>query len=230
MEEIGKFGTVAIEDIERFHFQGDSVRLKSALRSMFRQDLIQQRTFLSSRHKKLKVVALTNSGKRLLEQEVALSRPVQKVYAGIKKVAEIDHGTAIYRMYQAEARKIRSSGGKIRRVVLDYELKKQIYQPLAKARRLPADEYENRREGIARANGLAVVDGKIPLPDLRIEYETPGGELGKVDLELVTDRYTDGQLTEKSRAGFKLYWADFSRPPGGSVRDERARRPRILFL
>ena len=46
---------------------------------------------------------------------------------------------------------------------------------------------------------------KIPVPDLRIEYETRDGELALVDLELVTRHYGGGYAAGKVRAGFSLY-------------------------
>src|SRR5437879_1827659 len=75
-------------------------------------------------------------------------------------------------MYQAERERIEKAGGRIRRVVLDYELKQKAYSPLAKAKALPPLDYARRQEQIARENGLKVVQGHITLPDLRIEYET----------------------------------------------------------
>ena len=47
--------------------------------------------------------------------------------------------------------------------------------------------------------------GKIPLPDLRIEYETREGEMARVDLELATEHYRGRNLAEKVRAGFSIY-------------------------
>jgi hypothetical protein len=46
-----------------------------------------------------------------------------------------------------------------------------------------------------------VIRGKIPLPDLRIDYETAEGDLAKVDLELATER---AQAATKGKAGFKI--------------------------
>jgi hypothetical protein len=184
--------------------------------------------------KSLHIVALTRSGKRLLERERSLnetvSRDSQQVYAGIRKIAEISHDVAIYRMYQAEAERIRALGGRIRRVVLDYELKKKVYSPLAKARRISQEFYRERQQEIARENGLRVVDGKIPLPDLRIEYENPGGTMEKVDLELVTDHYKESQLAEKSRAGFRLYIDGSSQSRGSSAFQEQELTAEILSL
>ena len=63
-----------------------------------------------------------------------MTRSGQKLYAGFVKPGEVAHDAAIYRMYQAEAARIEKAGGKIRRVILDYELKQKVYSPLAKAK------------------------------------------------------------------------------------------------
>jgi hypothetical protein len=62
------------------------------------------------------------------------------------------------------------------------------------------------------------VDGKIPVPDLRIEYQTAEGELRHVDLELATRHYRPQGLAAKARAGFSLY----------SFREDASRLRRIL--
>jgi hypothetical protein len=80
-----------------------------------------------------------------------------------------------------------------------------VYKLLAKARSLPPLEYAQRQAEVAAENGLPVIDGKILLPDLRIEYETADGEVEKVDLELVTEHYRRAQAAGKLRAGFKVY-------------------------
>ena len=41
----------------------------------------------------------------------------------------------------------RALGGRVRRVILDYELKAKVYAPLAKARRLPPERYARRAAG-----------------------------------------------------------------------------------
>ncbi len=51
----------------------------------------------------------------------------------------------------------------------------------------------------------AAVNGKIPVPDLRVEYENPELELRHVDLELATRDYRPRAMAEKASAGFALY-------------------------
>ena len=143
------------------------------------------------------VVALTKQGARLVRQDDQLPFD-QAIYAGFVKPAEVPHDAAIYAMYQAEAAEIEARGGKVRRVVLDYELKKNVYSKLAKERESGALEYARRQQEIAKENHLPVVDGKIALPDLRIEYETPEGDLDHVDLELATEHYHRGHMAREN--------------------------------
>ena len=115
-------------------------------------------------------------------------------------------------------------------MVLDYELKKEAYPPLTKARSISPEEYRRVQEEIARAHGLTVVEGKIPLPDLRIEYENAAGEPGRIDLELATGHYKGAQMLAKLRAGFHLYIAGTDSSRGTAVHDERELTAGILSL
>jgi hypothetical protein len=58
------------------------------------------------------------------------------------------------------------------------------------------------RRHSAQDDALTVVDGKIPLPDLRVEYETADREQTKVDVELATADYHRPSLAAKVRAGY----------------------------
>ena len=71
---------------------------------------------------------------------------------------------------------------------------------------------------LAQRHGLVVVNEKIPLPDMRIEYQTAELELSRVDLELATPHYGPRGVAEKAKAGFSLY----------SHREDASRLRRIL--
>jgi hypothetical protein len=71
-------------------------------------------------------------------------------------------------------REDRGQGGRNRRVVLDYEMKKRLYRDLAKLS--PGRASSEQKHLVAERHGLQVVRGKIPIPDIRIEYETRDGE------------------------------------------------------
>ncbi len=225
MREVGRFRTIAVEDFIATQYRGDGDRWSQDVKKLSAQNLLETRSIVIATHdrnhqthtRSLEVVVLTKKGKDLLRRfDREIRQAGQAVYAGFVKPREIPHDAAIYRMYQAEAAHIARQGGRVKRVVLDFELKKKAYTPLAKARRVSLEEYQRKQTEIAHQNGLKVVDGKIRLPDLRIEYETANGEAARVDLELATEHYRGEHMSAKSLAGFKIYADSRSFPPGGS--------------
>lgn len=244
LHDIGRFRTVAAEDLSNHRYRGHSAVMRDDLDSMLAQGMLQRRTALVAKGQhKLVVFVLTKAGQTAAERH--RSNPEQVVYRGYVKPSEVAHDAAIYRMFHKEAENIIARGGRICRVVLDYELKRQIYSPLAKLRAKNDKsgakagtkegasqrvDYAQKQAQVARANGLKVVDGKIPLPDLRIEYETATGEMTKVDLELATHHYHGSHLQTKAEAGFKMYAADGSADRGSAVLEQREITASILSL
>jgi hypothetical protein len=230
MHDIGRFRTVALEDLARHRYHGEPACMQQDLRSLRAQGLVQWRTvWTGPRSRKLGLAVLTALGKAVLERHGPMQAG-QSVYAGFVKPAEVRHDAAIYRMYHTEKQAIERAGGRVRRVILDYELKRKVYSPLAKVKALPPAEYAKRQIEVARQNGLKVIHGKIPLPDLRVEYETAGGELTRVDLELATGHYHGPALQAKAEAGFKFYAADGSGSRLSRVLEERDIVVAILSL
>ncbi len=156
----------------------------------------------------------------------------QRHYAGLVKPREAEHDAAIYRMFQAEAERIRADGGEVVRVVLDHELKSKVFGALEKRRLESPDgeDFERFQAQVAEANGLRAIDRKIPLPDLQIEYRTADGGLSRVSLELTTENYKGSQIAAKASAGFKLYALGGPSGGGSAVRDERELTADILSL
>jgi hypothetical protein len=215
VREIGCFRTIAVSDLAKYQYRGQKDIMREDLRSLVDQGLIRQRmVWTGGKHDKLSLVVLTKTGRELLERNAQM-KDGQAIYAGFVKPAEVAHDAAIYRMFQAEKSKIEGAGGRVRRVVLDYELKRNVYRPLAKAKAsLSSTEYARRQDEVARQNGLKVTGGKILLPDLRIEYETTGGAAASVDLEYATDHYRAAPLRGKAQAGFKFYAPESARSLG----------------
>jgi hypothetical protein len=205
LREIGRFRTVRVDDLARHFYPGRTHEMQEDLQSLRNQGLVQRRTACTGgKGEKIDVLVLTKPGKAIAESRGPFGSS-QQVYSGFVKPAEARHDAAIYPMYQAEAARIACEGGRVTRVVLDYEFKRRVYSPLAKAKALPPLEYARRQADIASQNSLKVVRGKILLPDLRIEYETPSGTSAHVDLELATHHYRGAHLRGKAEAGFKMY-------------------------
>jgi hypothetical protein len=157
---------------------------------------------LVSRESTARLFALTRQGARLAQSAAAVSKG-QALFHGLVRPREANHDALLYRLYHAEAQRITEAGGRVTRVVLDYELKSDLNRELATLS--PGDESGPARETIARRHGLAVVDGKILVPDIRIEYDTADMEEARLDVELATRNYRPRGLAAKARAGFSLY-------------------------
>jgi hypothetical protein len=225
MRQVGSFRTVLAKDFLAIEYGGERARFERDMAKLIAQKLVETRSVVIATHdrkrqshtRSLYLIGLTKKGKELLKRfDPEIRQASQSLYAGFVKPREIAHDSAIYRMYQAEVAHIEKQGGRVKRVVLDFELKKQAYRPLAKARAISLEEFNRKRREIAEGFGLKVVEGKIRLPDLRIEYETARGDAARVDLELATEHYRAEHMAAKRGAGFKIYAESGSFPPGGS--------------
>jgi hypothetical protein len=201
---VGVFRMVPAEQLEAHRgefWSGDLQRLDA-------QGLIERKT-ITVNHQPMHLVVLTREGHAVLaaKQDQGVGRPRQQYHAGLVKPREAAHDAQLYRLFQAEGARIEERGGRIQRVVLDYELKRE-YQTFLNRRDRPADATtDTDMRAFAAAHGLSVVGGHLELPDLRIEYETADGRHESRDVELVTEHYSRAQLAGKVQAGFSLYRA-----------------------
>jgi len=69
----------------------------------------------------------------------------------------------------------------------------------------PDKDQRHERISIASQFDLKVVHGKIPIPDLRIEYEDDCRDVRHLDLEIATRDYRPQGLGEKAKAGFHMF-------------------------
>ncbi|HTF23952.1 MAG TPA: hypothetical protein VK937_08535 [Candidatus Limnocylindria bacterium] len=99
--------------------------------------------------------------------------------------------------YVVHLTEIEGQGGRNLRVVLDYEMKKRLCRDLAKLG--PGRASSKNKHLFAERHGLRVVRGKIPVPDIRIEYEARAGERAPVasNSPPVT---TEGEIWRKKSA------------------------------
>jgi len=202
MVELGKFRAVAKEDLAEFVYGGNNDRMRPDVENLFRQGLVEMKSIPHEEMGCRRLLTLTKNGHRFLTQTQAAGKG-PALYYGFTKPREAHHDADLYRLYQKAAAEIESQGGRNLRVILDYELKKRVYHDLAKLGQ-DRTSAQNKRN-VAEQHGLQVVHGKIPVPDVRIEYEMREGERARVDLELATGHYRGRNLAEKVLAGFSLY-------------------------
>jgi hypothetical protein len=225
LADIGHFRTVSTKDLKQYSYDQNDERMRKDLRHLVSQKLLQTCFIWLPKQDELQVLALTKRGKEVLEHSAERGA----LYSGFVKPAEMAHDAKIYRMYQAEAARITQQGGKLRHIVLDFELKRAIYSELSKVRP-GSNEYKKLQAEVAARHGLKVVRGHIQLPDLRIEYQTRDGEVQTTDLELATLHYRPGQLASKSDAGFRFYASLKDRDRLNSVFDDHHIVAEILWL
>ena len=207
---IGAFRVVPIDDL----VANESHISDADLRHLSDEGLITRETLTDtagSQH----IVSLTPEGKDLLDahRDPGANGPEQAFYAGVVKPRELAHDAQVYRAFKEEHDRIEAEGGRVTRVVLDYELKREYQRFLNRDDRPEEATLESDRRTFGDAHDLHVVRDHLELPDLRIEYETADGRLEHRDVEIVTEHYSRGQISGKSRAGFTCY-----RVGGGSAR------------
>ena len=182
------------------------------------------------------LVTLTEQGRSVLEDARRdHDRERQVFYAGIAKPRELAHDAQLHRAYLRAAESLAPRDARIRRVVLDYELKREyqrFLQASNRGRRDSDGRPDREQEEIERwahAHQLPMVDDHVQFPDVRIEYDERDGRRAVEDVEVTTEHYRGALAGAKARAGFTSYRAAGARL-GGSRRTGRGGRgsdPRV---
>src|SRR5207249_3230319 len=97
---------------------------------------------------------------------------------------ELEHDVLLYRAYLHEERRLQGEGSTVKRVVLDYELKRDHFKRVNKPK--PGQPYRKVQADSARELHLPVIDGHAIFPDFRMEYENERGDPSRVDIEVAT--------------------------------------------
>ena len=209
---VGAFRAVPQRDLEppKTRREGDRDRQVEHLRSA---GLIETRPFGAGRSRTA-LVTLTERGRDLLDAAQDKDRSLddrQRFYAGFARRPEIAHDAHFHQAYERAAKSIRERGGHVRRVVLDYELKRD-YQRFLQERNRQKRDSDGRPDRTADevrewalAHRLPYEDEHVQFPDVRIEYEDRDGRREIADLEIVTPHYRGAHAAAKGRSGFQQY-------------------------
>lgn len=196
LRTVGTFRVIAERDLAKDTTSHD-------LRHLVEDRLIDRRTGIVN-HEPTHLIVLTDEGRSLLElhRDQSPDDPRQQYHAGLVKPRELAHDVQYYRAFQDQAARVSAEGGRVTRVVLDYEIKREYQRFL---NRPDHDDIDQDRHAFAEAHRLPIVDGHLEIPDLRLEIETEDGRVEFRDLEIITEHYSRGQVAGKARAGFTLY-------------------------
>ena len=203
---VGAFRVVSESDL---HDDRDDTR--KAQRHLEREGLLRTSPISSDD----RAVVLSDRGRDLLEanrrEQERSWEPRQTYYAGLRKPRELTHETKVYRAYQRAEERLREQGGRVRRVVLDYELKRD-YQRFLHERNRGKKDCDGRPDREpkeiarwAREHDLPYDDGHVRFPDARIEYEDRDGRSRHEDIEVVTGHYRGAHAGSAAKSGFTCY-------------------------
>jgi DNA-binding MarR family transcriptional regulator len=211
---IGAFRVVPAKDLHDHRGRPSSTR-QGELRRLREEGLVEARPYVVGREK-TSLVTLTERGRELLERHRRAGRtgPRQEFYARVVKPRELAHDAQLYRAYLQSADRLHRSGAIVRRVALDYELKREYQRFLSELnrdRRAAERDADTAARDVAEwaaRRDLPVIDGHVHFPDVRIEYERPDGERKVEDVEVVTPHYRGAYAAAKARTGFSRYRID----------------------
>ena len=210
LRAVGAFGVAEVSDLRAF-FE-TAARSRQGILDLRKQRLLRVQQFCRG-EATLEVASLTKTGKRLLQQSIdprdADDSDAQRYRARPARGSQVLHDAAVFRAARLEIRDIEGRGGRAVRVRTDGDLKRLVCRRVGGADRARADA-DASRAAAAKELGLAVVDGNVIYPDVRIEYERDGegdhtGAAGWVDVEVTTRDYRASALQAKADAGFRLY-------------------------
>jgi hypothetical protein len=220
LREAGRFRVVRTADLRETLYDGKARPLENDLKYLRDKGLIETQHVNLRRDgrrrtiERVEVVTLTKEGCRLLIKDGDLSKD-QRVYAGLVKPREVEHDSQIYRAYQKESERIERSGGTNLRVRLDFEIKADVQKAIYRERKAdPSRDMAEIKQQVAGRLELPFVDGKIQIPDARIDFDLPsapdddidqGSRSGHQDIEVLTAAYHAGHLRSKAQAGFHNY-------------------------
>ena len=212
LANVGAFRVIPAEDLRTLSGSrpdartGDLYHLREA-------GLIRTIPYFVGRHR-TSLVVLTDRGRDLLEsRRVRGDDRGQVFYAGAVKPRELTHDSQTYRAYLQAAERLTAQGGDIRRVVLDFEMKRDCQQFLHqrnRARRRPDASVEPEVptvEDWARDHDLPVQEGHVRFPDVQIEYEREDGRREVENVEVVTPHYRGALAASKAQSGFTCYYS-----------------------
>lgn len=230
---IGAFRVLSESDLH--DVRDESSNPHHSLRHLENEGLI-RRSPLSSEDR---VVVLTERGRDLLEanryeRSDRIYEPRQTFYAGVRKPRELTHDTQVYRAYQRADERLRSQGGRVGRIVLDYELKRDYQRFLHERNRgkkgcdgRPDREPEEIARW-AREHDLPYEEGHVRFPDARIEYEDRDGRPRHEDVEIVTAHYRGAHAAAAAKSGFTCYVTIGGMVGGRGSGGGRTAHPRIF--
>lgn len=225
LETLGIFRVVSRKALVAHCFDGHPFVANKALRQLEREGFVRSVRVERGKYG-YQVFTLTGKGRdRAAERRRqgagvrAVLSDEQRFWAGLADQRQLRHDHQVFEAVAQDAEDIASSGGRVRRVRLESELRGLLAAADDAGRRRGGTVEARRMRAEAAASvGLRVFDDGVPLPDALVEIEESGGRVVTRSVEVASGSYTHAQVAEKERSGFRVY----------GFRPDRSKRARSL--
>ncbi len=204
---------VAYRDIVDAHFGGHPYAARRGIDRLKKSRYLVETRVKGPGGGSFSVLSATKGGAKLAGRVAALrgldSR--QRAWSGLGKPVDLVHDVALYRAARDARAQLDEQGATVSRIRLDAELRGIVAARSEKARaaggRRAADA---ARRAAARELNLPVLeDGRVLYPDAQLEYSLPDRpDPGRVNIEIVSEHYREGDVAKKALAGFAVYAAN----------------------
>ena len=224
LREVGLYRSASHRDLVEAHFSGHRFAAAKGLANLIRSGAMQKHQARGPKGGAFTVYTLTKAGAALAQRQAVRSGldPQQRTWAGMVKPREASHDAQVAKACRKEIEAIAAKGGRLRRVLIDAELK-SILAKRSEAARIKEgrEEADRERQQAAAELHLPCNDqGRVQIPDAQIQYADQAGNLGRVNVEVTSDQYGAAAIQAKSAAGFSMHGsgkggAGLSSPGGG---------------
>ena len=209
LQEVGLYRSASHSDLVNTHFDGNRFAAARGLQKLVRSGAMQEHQARGPRGGTFTIYTLTKSGAALAERLAVKSGldPSQRAWSGMVKPREAAHDADVAKACRKEIEALAARGARLRRVLIDAELKSVLARRSEAARARQGKEEADRVRMKAATELHLPVDneGHVQVPDAQIQYVDEAGNIGRVNVEVATDQYSKAAVKAKSGAGFAVH-------------------------
>ena len=209
LQEVGLYRCASHRDLVEAHFSGNRFAAAKGLDRLVRSGAMQEHKVRGPNGGAFTVYTLTKAG-AALAQRLAVKRgldPEQRAWAGMVKPREAAHDADVAKACRKEIEALTAQGARLRRILIDAELKGILAKrsETARARKGKEEAERARRKAAAELHLPCDEQGHVQIPDAQIQYVDESGNIGRVNVEVTSDKYMKASIQAKSAAGFSMH-------------------------
>jgi len=209
LQEVGLYRCASHCDLVEAHFSGNRFAGAKGLQRLVRSGAMQEHQVRGPKGGSFTLYTLTKAGAALAKR-LAVKHGLdseQRAWSGMVKPREASHDADVAKACRKEIEALTARGARLRRILIDAELKGILAKQSETARaRHGKEEADRARRKAATELHLPCDDqGHVQIPDAQIQYVDEAGNLGRVNVEVGTDHYREASVKAKSAGGFSMH-------------------------